>query len=224
MPAQEKEIPADLYSGVQILWEYHQMHHEVRPCSVGLGLGSHDLGVATYTAELFHRRMFPMIVFSGANVPTTRDRFPRGEAVHYRDHAIELGVPADAILVEPRATNTGENFTFSRELLTEHGVAVDSILVISRPYQQRRAYATCKKLWPDVDVVSASRPFPLPEYVKSIGDADRVINMLVGDTQRIIEYPKLGYAMEQEMPLGVHKAYTRLVKAGFTSRLIKHNR
>jgi len=196
------------------------MHHELRTVDMAIGLGSHDLGVATFTAELFHRGLFPKIVFTGANAPTTVARFPRGEAVHYREHAIELGVPDDAILVEPNATNTGENIEFTRALLAERGISVHSVLLVSRPYQQRRAYATCKKLWPDIEIRCASRPLPLDEYIESIGDVARVINMLVGDTQRITVYAERGFAIPQDVPADVQDAYTRLVQAGFTSRLI----
>ena len=66
--------------------------------------------------------MFPLIVFTGANAPTTIERFPRGEAVHYREHAISLGVPDYVILAETRATKTGENITLSRPLLDVQGV------------------------------------------------------------------------------------------------------
>ena len=82
------------------------------------------------------------------------------------------------------------------------------------------AYATCRKVWPQVDVLCGSQPLPLDEYIETIGDVDRVINMLVGDTQRITEYAERGFAIEQEMPDEVHAAYERLVDAGFTSRLI----
>jgi hypothetical protein len=44
--------------------------------------------------------------------------------------------------------------------------------------------------------------------------------MLVGDLQRVIEYPKLGFAVEQHVPEDVHAAYESLIRAGFTSRLI----
>ncbi len=47
--------------------------------------------------------MMPLIVFTGATSRTARDRMPRGEAEYYRERAMDLGVPADAILVEPRA-------------------------------------------------------------------------------------------------------------------------
>jgi hypothetical protein len=60
----------------------------------------------------------------------------------------------------------------------------------------------------------------LDEYIRSIGDADRVIHMLVGDTQRIWVYPSKGWAAEQEVPDDVRKAYSRLIDAGFTSRLL----
>jgi uncharacterized SAM-binding protein YcdF (DUF218 family) len=219
MPASAK-LPAAVRSDVEILWDYHNMHHEIRPTDVGIGLGSHDLGVATYTAELYQQGMFPRIVFTGANAPTTIERFPRGEAVHYAEHATELGVPADAILIEPNATNTGQNIEFTRKLLADHGIAISSAVLISRPYQQRRAYATAKKLWPEIEVICASRPLPLDEYVASIGDTDRVINMLVGDTQRIMIYPEQGFAIPQQMPAHVQSAYQRLIEAGYTTRLI----
>ena len=40
------------------------------------------------------------------------------------------------------------------------------------------------------------------------------------DTQRIIEYPKRGFAIPQDVPAEVEAAYGRLVEAGFTARLI----
>ncbi|MFD5242998.1 YdcF family protein [Amycolatopsis sp. NPDC058340] len=213
-------LPDDLRHDVQALWDYHDMRHELRPADVGIGLGSHDLGVATRAAELFHNGMFPRVVFTGANAPTTVGRFPRGEAVHYREHALELGVPDDAILVEPKARNTGENVTLTRALLESRGIEVGAVVLISRPYQQRRAYATCKKLWPEVDVGCASQPLPLDDYVESIGDVDRVINMLVGDTQRITVYAERGFAIRQDIPNRVAEAYDRLVQAGFRERLL----
>lgn len=213
-------LPRELRADVEILWHYHGMHQTIRPCDIGIGLGSHDLGVATFTAELYHQGVIPRIVFTGANAPTTIERFPRGEAVHYREHAINLGVPDEAILVEPQATNTGQNIEFTRKLLADHAIDVHSAILVSRPYQQRRVYATAKKIWPELDIICASRPLPLDDYIASIGDVDRVINMLVGDTQRIIEYPKQGFAIPQDMPPHVEAAYHRLVEAGFTSRLI----
>ncbi|WP_406494676.1 YdcF family protein [Streptomyces sp. NBC_01604] len=213
-------ISTQAWVDAQQLWDFQQMGHEPRPCSVAIGLGSHDLGVADVTADLYHRGMAPLIVFTGATSRTTRERMPRGEAEHYRDRAVELGVPADVILVEPNARNTGDNILFSHTLLEARRITVSSVLLVSKPYEERRAYATARKLWPDVEWVSASTPMTLPEYVDSIQDARLVIDMLVGAQQRLMIYPRQGFMIEQEIPDDVAAAYQRLRSEGFTSRLV----
>ncbi len=120
MSHQDVQIPPGLYPHMATLYEYNQLHHELRRCSVGVALGSHDLGVATFAAELFHRKLFPLLVFTGANSPTTAGVFPEGEAYRYRQHALELGVPEEAILTETRALNTWQNIEFTRQLLLHH--------------------------------------------------------------------------------------------------------
>jgi uncharacterized SAM-binding protein YcdF (DUF218 family) len=213
-------ISDQAWADAQRLWDFQQMGHEVRPCSVAIGLGSHDLGVADTAAELYQRGMAPLIVFTGATSRTTRDRMPRGEAEHYRERAVELGVPAEAILVEPHARNTGENIRFSRALLEEQRVPVSSVLLVSKPYEERRAYATACKLWSDIEWVCASTPLTFPEYVESIQDAHLVIDMLVGALQRLLLYPAQGFMVAQDIPGDVRHAYERLVSQGFTSRLV----
>lgn len=210
----------EIAAAVQTLWDYHDLHHQLTPSDVGIGLGSHDLSVATVAAELYHRGLFSLIVFTGANAPTTIDRFPRGEAVHYREHALTLGVPDSAILTEDTATNTGENITRSRSLLAAQEHRVEAVTLICRPYQQRRAYATCRKLWPEVRVQCASASLPVSEYIASIRDESRVITMLVGDTQRIEVYAERQLAIPQPMPDSVRGAMQQLVSAGYVGRLI----
>jgi uncharacterized SAM-binding protein YcdF (DUF218 family) len=202
------------------IWDYHQMGHQPRPCDVAIGLGSHDLGVADYAAELYHKGLFQRLVFSGATSPTTRSRFPRGEAVHYREHAMSLGVPDEAILVEPEATNTGQNISLSRSVLAQADIVPTTVLLISKPYMERRAYATTRLVWPEVEPVCTSEPLKFEAYIESIGNARLVLDMLVGDLQRVIEYPKQGFAIEQEVPEPVRDAYRRLIDAGYTSRLM----
>jgi uncharacterized SAM-binding protein YcdF (DUF218 family) len=86
---------------------------------------------------------------------------------------------------------------------------------------QRRAYATARKLWPEVGIVCASEPLTFEDYLKSIGDEKLVIDMLVGDLQHVIEYPKQGFAIAQDVPADVRAAYQRLLDAGYDSRLMR---
>ncbi len=91
---------------------------------------------------------------------------------------------------------------------------------MSRPYQQRRAFATCRKIWPDLKIICAAQSMSLEAYFQQIGDVKRVVNMLVGDTQRVWVYAERGHSLPQHVPSEVHEAYDRLVMAGFTDRLI----
>ncbi|MFI5840355.1 YdcF family protein [Catenuloplanes sp. NPDC051500] len=214
-------IPAEHREDVETLWNYHQMGHELRPTDVGIGLGSHDLGVAIVGTDLYHRGMYPILLFTGANAPPTVEVFPRGEAVHYREYALEHGVPDEAILIETKAKHTAENIVLSRELLEERGYKdIETITLMSRPYQQRRGYAICKKLWPEVDVICASNPLPIDDYFTFIGNPKKIIDTMVGDTQRIDTWAEAGWAIPQPMPDEIRAAYERLVSAGFTSRLV----
>ncbi|WP_018566308.1 YdcF family protein [Streptomyces sp. PsTaAH-124] len=216
----QQAITEDQWHRAALIWEYHQMRHAPQPVDVAIGLGSHDLGVATRSAELYRAGLFPTLVFTGGNSPTTAKVFPRGEAVHFREHAIDLGVPSEAILLEPSAGNTGQNITLSRAVLAAVGIVPATVLLVSKPYMERRSYATARKLWPDVEILCASEPLELDDYVKSIGDGKLVLDMLVGDLQRVIEYPRHGFAIEQDVPADVRGAYEALIRDGFTSRLI----
>ena len=202
------------------LWSYLRVDDDLQPADVGLGLGSDDIGSAIRTAQLYAAGMFPRIVFSGANSPTTIDRFPRGEAIHYRDQAVDLGVPADAIFVETDSTSTAENITNARQLLADHDLHLESVILVSRPYQQRYAYGVARKLWPEVHLQVTAEQVALSDYLDHIGDANRVLSMMVGDVQRIAALPDFGLAVPQEIPPTVLQAYWRLVDAGYTSRII----
>ncbi|MFD9813917.1 YdcF family protein [Streptomyces sp. NPDC059080] len=216
----QQAITEDQRRRAELIWDYHLMHHEARPVDVAIGLGSHDLGVATHSAVLYRSGLFPTLVFTGGNSPTTAKVFPRGEAIHFREHAIELGVPAEAILLEPNATNTGENITFAREVLAASGIRPESVLLVCKPYMERRSFATARKLWPDAEIRCASEPLEFSDYLQSIGDEKLVLDMLIGDLQRVIEYPKRGFSIEQGVPEDVSSAYESLIRDGFTSRLV----
>jgi uncharacterized SAM-binding protein YcdF (DUF218 family) len=73
--------------------------------------------------------------------PTRPERFPRGEAIHFREHTLALGVP--------HATNTGLNITLSRAVLDAAGIRPRTVMLIAMPYMQRRGLATCRKVWRD---------------------------------------------------------------------------
>ena len=93
--------------------------------------------------------------------------------------------------------------------------------LISKPYMQRRAYATCRRLWPEVTPLCAAQPVDFASYARAaVQSGHLIIDHLVGDLQRIVAYPAKGFAIAQPVPVQVLAAYQRLVQAGFTRRLL----
>lgn len=78
------------------------------------------------------------------------------EAESMRDLAVAQGVPASAIVLEERATNTYQNVVFSKEILRDHKST--SILLVSSPYHMRRALMVWHKLAPNIAVTPTPPP------------------------------------------------------------------
>ena len=129
--------------------------------------------------------------------------------------------PAGFRLVENKSTNTGENVLFTQKLLREHGLDPRSFIVVQKPYMERRSYATFKKHWPEKKLMVTSPLLSLEEYVTEEIPLEKVIDIMVGDLQRIKLYPARGFQIYQEIPEEVWKAYEELVSMGFDRHLVR---
>lgn len=205
----------------QILWHYMHMGHEMQPSDVILVLGSNDLRVAEQGADLFLRGLAPRIVFSGNVGRLTEGVFKKSEAECFAEVAIAKGVPAEAILIEPRSTNTGDNIAFSRELLASQGIDPQRLIVVQKPYMERRAYATFMNFWPGKDIRISSPPIAFADYATPELPLKLIINILVGDVQRIRVYPAKGFQIPQDIPDDVWSAWEELVARGYTGHLVR---
>ena len=209
---------------VETLWSYHQLGHEPAPADAIVVLCSHDTRVAERGVELFHAGLAPMLVFSGGLGSITRGLWTEPEAEKFAAIAVSLGVPRDRILAETASSNTGENVLFTRRLLEARGVAVRRVLLVQKPYMERRAYATFRKVWPEPEVLVTSPRVSMDEYLaRYANDAlseDDVIDILVGDLQRIRVYAERGFQIPQPVPEHVWSAYEALVRAGYSRRLV----
>ncbi len=48
---------------IEILWDYHHVKQELRPADLIFILGSNDVRVAEYAAELYARKLAPLLLF-----------------------------------------------------------------------------------------------------------------------------------------------------------------
>jgi uncharacterized SAM-binding protein YcdF (DUF218 family) len=203
------------------LWDYHHMNHTLVKSDCILVLGSHDLRVANRGAELYLQGYAPLLVFSGGLGNLTLDMWTEPEADQLARIAIAMGVPETAILIENKSTNTGENILFTQQLFKKHGIDPQRFIVVQKPYMERRSYATFKKHWPDKDLKVTSIQLSLEDYPNEEIPLEQVINLMVGDLQRIKIYPEKGFQIYQPIPDDVWEAYEELIRMGFINHLIK---
>jgi uncharacterized SAM-binding protein YcdF (DUF218 family) len=137
--------------------------------------------------------------------------------------AIDMGVPADVILIENKSQNTGQNYDFAMSLLREKGVELKRLIVVHKPFVERRAYATGKIWLPDsVELIVTSPNLSIEEYPNESNSIDNQwIHGMVGSVQRMKEYPAKGFQIHQDIPGDIWQAYEYLVAAGYTKSLIK---
>jgi uncharacterized SAM-binding protein YcdF (DUF218 family) len=203
------------------IWDYMHLNHTLAHSDLILALGSNDLRVAEYAADLYLQGWAPLLLCSGHVGALTKDLFDKPEAEKFAEVAMSKGVSAEAILLEPESTNTGENVRFSRRLLQERGYDPQRIILVQKPYMERRAYATFMNFWPGKEIIVASPPIPFAEYPTARLTKELVINIMVGDLQRIRSYPGKGFQIPQEIPAEVWQAYEQLIALGYDKHLLR---
>ena len=206
------------------LWDYHHMNHRLERSEAVLVLCSHDTAVAERGAQLYLEGWAPLLVFSGGLGGITKNLWSEPEAELFASIARGMGVPGEDIVVESRSTNTGENVRFTRELLAGRGLEPRNLVLVQKPYMERRAYATFKNYWPAPRVVVTSPQVSFEEYLKNYSNSalteEDVVGIMVGDLQRVRVYPEKGFQIPQEIPADVWAAYEELVRAGYDKYLI----
>ncbi|MBP6882547.1 MAG: YdcF family protein [Candidatus Levybacteria bacterium] len=196
------------------------MHQDVEVAYVIIVLGSHDTRVAERGAQLFLDGLAPRILFSGGLGRLTANNWTDSEAEIFSKIAINMGVPESAILIENKSTNTGENISFSMNLLEDHGMMPKSVILVHKPYMERRQFATWMKLFPDIKASITSPQISYENYPNDLISKDDMINIIVGDTQRVKLYSEKGFMIDQQIPNNVWDAYQELVRRGYNKQLI----
>jgi hypothetical protein len=212
----ESAVDARARGLARIIWDHLVLSGPLSQADVILALGCHDTRVAAHAASLWHAGWAPLVIVSGGRGKITT-AWAETEARVFGRVAREHGVPADALLLEETATNTGENITASRRLLDERGIAVRSGILVAKPYMTRRAVATARRQWPGVAWSAAS-----PDLGFDAFDADerQFIELMVGDLQRMVVYAERGFQVPMPVPAIVWAAYEELARLGFDRHVI----
>jgi uncharacterized SAM-binding protein YcdF (DUF218 family) len=127
------------------------VRHEPRPADLAIVFGYHvPAGAAARArraARLFLDGVVPRLLFTGG---APHEPGQDAEAVRMARVALEAGVPALAVLIEPDSDNTFQNVVFSREMLDKLGLlrGLRSVLAVSCPWHMGRVLRVMKKCFP----------------------------------------------------------------------------
>ncbi|MEZ9231162.1 YdcF family protein [Vibrio amylolyticus] len=202
-----------LYQHIETLWDYMKMGHKPAQSDLIFVLCSNDLRVASHAAKLYLEGYAPKILFSGGMGRFTDGLFDKTEAETFADIAKDAGVPSEAISLETEATNTGENITLGYEVMIRKNLAHQKLLLVQKPFMERRSYATFMKQWPTqcerVLVTSSSESFF--DYICPDMPLDMVLKAMIEDYERIKNYPAKGFQIEQHIPDDVETSYQYLI-------------
>lgn len=214
---------------IRIVWDYMHMGHSLKKADAIMALGSYDIRVAEYAAKLWIDGWAPYLICAGSGTVHSNSAVWQGfvgstEADVFADIARKAGVPDDAILIENKSQNTGQNYEFTMNLLKERGVMLEKLIAVQKPFMERRTYATGKIWLPkNIELIVTSPNLSLEEYPNElVSKKDHWIHNMVGDLQRIKEYPAKGFQIYQDIPNEVWNAFNSLVENGYSDNLLKN--
>lgn len=209
---------------IQVLWDYMKVNQEIKKSDCIIVLGTLDISVVDVAVKLYNEGYAEKIIFSGGLGKVTYKLWKETEAEKFAKRAIKLGVPKDRIYIENESTNTGDNFRFTKKLIENEKLNIHSCLIVCKPYTERRAYASFRKIMPEYKGIITSKDIECKDYYeqnKNKGiDKDEWVHVLVGDVQRMKLFAQKGWQIEVDIPDKVWDAYEELTKRGYNKYII----
>lgn len=207
---------SEIIKKATVIWEYFASFNQRAKSDAVVVCGSYDLRVCDFACQLIKDDLADVLLLSGNTGNWTGLLWAESEASVFNRRALDNGIDPGKIILENKATNTGENIAFAKAKLSN----AESVTLVSKPNSLLRLHLTAKVVWPDIVHFVAGPEIRFPEEVSNQVGVIGVVHELVGDIQRIQKYPQLGYQAEQQLPEAVLTAYDYLIDQGFTDHLI----
>ena len=223
-PSLKKYLSQEDWANLEIVWDYLKVRHDLADKADAMVIGGAALmtDMAQCGAELYHRGLADRIVATGFTAKNAV--MTESEAALIARVLKANGVPESAIILDQQASNTGENITHSARLLSELDEN-SKVILVHKPFMTRRFLATAQATWPQpqpqffvTSIDMTLKDYFVVHHQAYPDDPLRMIRSMLGDYERIRDYPKLGYSTKQEFSEAAEGAYQALIKRGFSAR------
>jgi uncharacterized SAM-binding protein YcdF (DUF218 family) len=130
-----------------------------------------------YAARLYREGIAPRLLLSGGNITWLGSR-PSTPAEEMKEVLVFMGIPEDALWLQPNSQNTYEDALFSARMLKEEGIK--RIVLVTSAMHMPRSAALFEKQ--GIEVIPAPADFAVPDYAwQDLWNGDfpaQVINLL----------------------------------------------
>jgi uncharacterized SAM-binding protein YcdF (DUF218 family) len=213
------EVNQQTLSAGRVIWNYLKLDMTLRKADGIMIYCSNDVRIAEYAASLYHAGYGRWICPSGSVGRLTYGLFHKPEALVFSEVLQENGVPQNVIFPETKATNSAENTFFSRSLIEKEKLPHAYLIVLQKPYMERRTLATLSYYWPEQLITVSSPPISFDQYPFAGFFQNDMLNILVGEIQRMSLYAERGWQSPQPIPETVNSAFKILLEAGYSGQL-----
>jgi hypothetical protein len=162
--------------------------------------------------------MASRIIFTGKDGNWTAGKSAITEAEAFASIAIGMGVAANNLILEKEATNIGQNILLSKKIMDAHGWA--SAIIVTKPQTTLRTRLTINTHADMKQCLVHAPAYTMNEFIVKFG-REQLFNEMVGDIDRIIQYPAKGFQEAINIPHHVLEAFEMLKQAGFTKHLLR---
>lgn len=198
------------------LWRYMSSFNRQEKCDAIVVCCSYDLRVCDHACSLIKAGIADKLILSGNTGNWTKHIWSKPEAIVFRDRALSNGIDEKYMVIEEEATNFGENITFSKHLLPKAKI----VTFVSKPSALLRVKLTVAAQWPEVTAYVSCPRIKFPDEISNVVGVLGVINEMVGDIDRVLKYPDLGFQTPHELPENILEAWHYLLEQGFTEHLM----
>lgn len=214
-------INEEIIQPLKEIWNYMQLEMKIEKSDLIIGCGCLNLEIPIKCVQLLKDNYADNIIFSGGLGKLTSKTFQKTEAEIYKEIAIENGVDKNKIFIENKSTNTGDNFRLSLKIIEQNKIKSDKIIIVHNNLSQRRTLSTAKAIIKDKQLSITSPRKTFDQFIQKLNNGTKeqtnnTISVIVGDIQRMIIFPQLGWQIRNEVPDKIIEDYYKIKNMGYT--------